>query len=231
MSPPRFITPLLLCAALMLCPAIAQAAQTRAELAAARTLLEQRLAAVPGRVEIELRAPQATLPECLEPEAFIPGNPNLIGQLTVGVRCVSPSGATTTRYLRAMLRRFAPYWVADRDIDAGALLSLSDLERREGDLSQLPGRLVTDPAQLIGQQTVRRINRGTALLEGMTRAPSVIQRNDRVEVRAEGNGFTILTEGVALEDAALEQRLRVRLASGSVVGVTASGANSATLSR
>jgi len=115
--------------------------------------------------------------------------------------------------------------VAARALTQGRPLELSDLSIQEGDLGQLPGAVVTDPAQALGRVLTLSVAPGQVLRQDLLRSPPVIQHGQSVTLRSQGPGFRVSTEGKALSNAAEGQLAQVRTPSGHTVrGIARAGA-------
>ena len=137
-------------------------------------------------VVIDLRPPSPHLPECVQPEPFLPNaNQAPLGRVSVGVRCGEDS--RQVRYLQAQVDVIGNYVVAARDIERGTLITSSMLSELGGNLGDLSAHYL--------------------------QAPHLVERGQRVTVVAEGSAFRVSREGEALENGALGDRIRVRFGS------------------
>lgn len=195
------------------------ALQNEDELVAlAEKLLAERAATWPGQATISVIAPRATgLSACTQPEAFLPGPGTLQPRLSVGIRCLAPSPWTT--YLQASVRIIGSYFVTNHLIQKGAVLSLDDLDSREGDLLRNP-RLISDPAHVVGWIATRRIPSGKPIETNALRDANSIERGQQVRTIARGTGFVASGEGQALEAGSPGARIQVRTSSGQVITAT-----------
>ncbi|WP_456267401.1 flagellar basal body P-ring formation protein FlgA [Kushneria sp. AK178] len=183
-------------------------------------LLEQ-TAGEDGDVTIDVTPSPMAARTCQTPSAFLPGRGGRVsGRTSVGVRC--PGDAPETRYFQAYVHIHGQYPVVNRTIMPGDVIEQSDLDWQQGDLTRLSSRLITDASKLVGQVSQRRIAPGQPLQEGMVKAPVVIKRGAEVALQVRGNGFMISSSGRALNDAGLNEEVRVRMPSGSVINGEAS---------
>jgi flagella basal body P-ring formation protein FlgA len=188
----------------------------------AEDFLRQQATGLPGRVTLTIPpiAPRG-LAACNNLQAFMaPGAP-MWGRTTVGVRCTGEKPWTI--YLLARISVQATYYVAGRSISPGDVIQMTDLVPREGDLSVMPRAIVTDPSQVIGAVAENRISAGLPLRSDLIRSPQAIQLGQTVKVVAQGDGFSISTDGNAMNNAGPGQQVRVKTSSGQMVVGTASG--------
>ncbi|MCX2802126.1 flagellar basal body P-ring formation chaperone FlgA [Microbulbifer thermotolerans] len=199
----------LLMTLLLSTPSLCAAATDLAAEAVRKFLSRQ--ATQPGReVRIEVQPAPARLPHCENPRPFLPGKgQQLRGPVTVGVRCGTEG---KVRYLRAKVSIIGDYWVSARRIEAGTRIDADMLRRARGDLSNLPRGAVLERERIVGQIASRPLNAGTVLQEQQLKPVPLVLRRQPVTVEARGQGFRIAREGIALEEGALGEKIRVRLA-------------------
>jgi flagella basal body P-ring formation protein FlgA len=188
----------------------------------AEDFLRQQATGLPGHVTLTIPpiAPRG-LVACDNLQAFMaPGAP-MWGRTTVGVRCTGEKPWTI--YLVARVSVQATYYVAGRSISPGDVIQMADLVPREGDLSVMPRAIVTDPSQVIGAVAENRISAGLPLRSDLIRSPQAIQLGQTVKIVAQGDGFSISTDGSAMNNASPGQQVRVKTSTGQMVVGTASG--------
>jgi flagella basal body P-ring formation protein FlgA len=115
--------------------------------------------------------------------------------------------------------------IAARALTQGKPIEAADLLQQEGDLTQLPGSVVTDPAYALGRSVTHNVAAGQPLRQDLLRAQPVIQQGQSVTLRSQGAGFKVSTEGKSLTTAAEGQLAQVRIASGQTLsGIARAGA-------
>jgi len=174
--------------------------------------LYQETQALGEEVVIDLRPPSPHLPECIQPEPFLPNaNQAPLGRVSVGVRC--GENGRQVRYLQAQIDVIGSYVVAARDIERGTLITSNMLSERGGNLGDLSAQALTAEEDIIGKITQRPIRTGSAFLAHYLQAPDLVERGQRVTVVAQGSAFRVSREGEALENGALGEQVRVRFGS------------------
>ncbi|WP_323846746.1 flagellar basal body P-ring formation chaperone FlgA [Microbulbifer magnicolonia] len=210
-----------LVALLLAAPALSAIAAADPAAEAVRKFLHQRSLGLGGEVQIEVHPTAAQMPRCEQPRPFLPGSgQKLRGRLTVGVRCGKED---RVRYLQARVSMIGNYWVSARPIAAGTPVDENMLRRARGDLGALPRGAVLEREQILGQVTIRPLGAGTVLQEHLLRPLPLVRLRQAVTLEARGRGFRIAREGVALENGALGERVRVRLPDRSLVSAVVSG--------
>lgn len=179
------------------------------------SLLHARAQAYPGEAEITVEPPRLTnQAACEQLEAFLSGNTALRSRMSVGVRCLAPQAWSL--YVTANVRLIGHYYVSNRAIPVGQVLSLDDLDMREGDLLR-ERQAITDPAHIVGYITTRRIPPGGEIRSNALRDPQSIQRGQAVRTIARGAGFVVSGEGQALEAGSPGTQIQVRSSSGQII--------------
>jgi flagellar basal body P-ring formation protein FlgA len=184
--------------------------------ATASGFLQQQTAGLPGKITITVApAFPRGLAACTTLEPFMPPGARLWGRTTVGVRCAGAKPWTI--YLQARVSLEATYYIAARQIAPGELLSAADLVARDGDLSNLPQAIITDPSQAVGSVALVRIGAGLPLRQDTLRSATSVIIGQTVKVVAVGQGFTISAEGSAMNNATPGQQVRVKTANGQII--------------
>jgi len=107
--------------------------------------------------------------------------------------------------------------VARRGLAAGAVLSADDLDVRTQASTSLPLDYLSDPAQAIGLTIKRTVPAGTLLAGTALEAPLLIERGALVTLVSGAGTVRVKSEGVALEGARRNGRVRVKTPSGRIV--------------
>jgi len=187
---------------------------------AALRYMRERTAGLGTRVEVSLDSQDTRQrqSECPALDPYLPPGARLYGRVTVALRCPYPYGGATL-FVPVVVRAFAPALVASRPLAAGQVISASDVQIHEADVSQ-PGAL-SDPAQAVGRTISMGLNPGALLRSDMLRAQQVVAQGDAVKVQVVGPGFAISSEGTASAHATDGQSVQVRMASGRTLTGTA----------
>jgi len=176
----------------------------------------------PGQQALQIEAgpldARLALTACEAPlEAFMPPGSSTYGNTTVGVRC--PGAKPWSVYVPVKIKVSTAVVVAARPLMRGAQLSVADLTTATLDAGSLPPDYLTDPQQAVGQQLKRPLLSGMAVAAGMLDTPRMVRRDERVTILAEEGGLEVRMAGLALEDGALGQPIKVRnLVSKRIVG-------------
>ena len=174
-----------------------------------------RLAGISDDVSVTVKTPASLWPACEQPQFSLPGNARLWGNLSVQARC-----GNEKRYLQVVVQATGQYVVAAQPVARGSRLDSAAVRLLRGRLDQLPPRAMLELNQAQDAVTLRDLAPGQPVLLSMVRQAWRVKAGQRVQVIAQGEGFSINGEGQALNNAAVAQNARVRMASGQVVSGT-----------
>ncbi|WP_420477228.1 flagellar basal body P-ring formation chaperone FlgA [Noviherbaspirillum sp. ST9] len=217
-------------AAIALCvlPGISHSQAQRQDTSAIRQTVEQFLrvqtAGLPGEVNLSVGSVDArtNLPQCAEPQAFMPNGSRIWGKTTVGVRCMAPSPWTI--YVSATVQVMGEYVITAAPLAQGHTIGTTDIVKIKGDLTALPNGIVTDTNQAIGRTIAISLPSGAPLRGDSLRSQPAVQQGQSVRVVSSGPGFRVTAEARALNNASEGQIAQARTASGQVVsGIAKAG--------
>lgn len=201
-----------LAATLLLLSPLAQAENLQAQLT---TFFAQQLAGFSDEVSVTVRTPPNLYPSCEQPSFTVTGTTKLWGNVNVLARC-----ANEKRYLQVAVQATGNYVVAAAPIARGSVLQANSVTLKRGRLDQLPPRTMLDINQAQDAVSLRDMAPGQAIQLSMLRKAWRVKAGQQVMVVANGDGFSINSEGKALNNAAVAQNARVRMSSGQVVSGT-----------
>lgn len=194
-------------------------------MATAQAWVEQAVAAAqsahqpnPLRLETVLGEPDGRLrlAPCARVEPFVPPGTRLWGKTRLGLRCAEGVSRWSI-FLPLTVKAFGPAWVVRGELAAGAVLNAGDAMQVEVDWAQEPSPILATPAQWLGQVAVRTLGTGQALRQALLRPAQVFQAGSQVRVLAQGAGFQVVSDGLALSAGVIGQTARVRMDNGRVM--------------
>jgi flagella basal body P-ring formation protein FlgA len=108
--------------------------------------------------------------------------------------------------------------IAAHAIVAGSVLKADDLRTEQRDISELPPGYMDDPAVAVGLTAGRPISSGAVITNQLLLGAKAVQRGQTVTLVADAGGMSVSTQGRALSDGLINQRVKVEnLSSGKVV--------------
>ncbi len=179
---------------------------------------------LPGKVSYTITPldPNAQLAQCSVFEPFLPTGTRLWGRASIGVRCLGP--ANWTIYVPVQIALQGQYLVTARTLNAGHRVGPQDYTVRHGDLGRLPATVISEPAQAVGKTLKNGLAAGQPLRSDQLSAPWVVQQGQSVRTISQGAGFSVSSEGRALNNAAEGQVVQVRSPSGQTLsGIARAG--------
>ncbi|EMB6252737.1 flagellar basal body P-ring formation protein FlgA [Serratia marcescens] len=176
------------------------------------SFIQGKFSGEPVQVKVRVRTPPAQWPACELPQLSLPPNARIGGNVSISARC-----GQERRFIQTQVQVFGRYLVSARGISAGSRLTAADLTLKEGRLDTLPPRALTEAGKALGAVSLRNISPGQPLTLAMLRRAWIIKAGQPVQVNAQGEGFNISGAGKAMNNAAAEDSVRVRMASGQIV--------------
>ena len=212
--------PLLLFAACttLLFPEAAQAQQDPAPVKKAiDSWLKIQTKGLPGQVSWDIGGldPDNQLGACKSFDISRPAGARPWGRTNLVVRCLGEAGWRV--YVPVHVRVKTDYLISARPIAQGQVVVADDLATELGDLSELPGSILTDTALAVGKVAASSIPAGRPLRGDMLKTQTVVRQGQTVKVVSRGPGFAVANEGRALNNAQEGQVTQIRLGSGQVV--------------
>lgn len=137
------------------------------------------------------------------------------GQGIVAVSCPGPKEWQLFVPVRASY--LVDTLVARHSLRRGQILTGGDLRIEQRESSGLPAAYLTRLEEAIGMTLRRAIPGGAVLNPASLEAPRAVRRGDLVTLVAGSTGVSVKSEGHAIEDGTLNQRVRVRTRSGRIV--------------
>ncbi|CNH36526.1 flagellar basal body P-ring formation chaperone FlgA [Yersinia pekkanenii] len=165
-----------------------------------------------SQVKVTIKTPQSQWPQCESPEITLPVNARSWGNISLSVRCDG-----VRRFIQTQVHVSGYYAVAGRPLAAGEKISATDIQMKRGRLDTLPPGALLEPHFAQGAVSLRQINAGQPLTRNMLRRLWVIKAGQEVLVLAQGEGFNVNSHGKAMNNAAIQDNVRVRMSSGQIV--------------
>lgn len=168
---------------------------------------------------VTIKTPEAQWPDCPRPKLTLPNGNRLTGNMSVAVQC------ERKQFLQVTVEAEGRYWVAEQTIAAGETITRGQIGVRSGPLSKLPAGLAFQPQEIVGSVAIRALRPGQPIIASQLRKSWRIKTGEEVDVTFAGEGFRIRGKGKAMNNAAVDESARIRMASGQVISgrVTASG--------
>ena len=180
---------------------------------------------IPGvRVEVKVGKldPRLRLAACLHIEPYLPPGLPVWGATRMGLRCTQGAKLWNVS-LPITVSVYAQAAVLKNNLPAGTVLDASQLTQAEVDLAAAPGAAVTDPALVVGRTLGHTLMAGATLRQSDLKARQFFAAGETVRVTAIGPGWSVQTEGQAINAGVEGQVARIRTESGRILNARPSG--------
>lgn len=157
-----------------------------------------------GRLDPRLRLPQCAIP--LQASLESPAQP--IGRVTLRVRC--DSHAPWTIFVPSQVNLYRDVAVAVRSLSRNSIVQAADVQLAEREVSSLRQGYLVDLNNVIGQQVIRPVRPNQVIANHALKAAATINKGDEVVISARGRSMSVRMPGIALEEGAMGQQIRVR---------------------
>ncbi|WP_243701384.1 flagellar basal body P-ring formation chaperone FlgA [Sodalis ligni] len=174
--------------------------------------MQQQYTPPPAALEVVIRTPSSQRLSCERPQFSLPSRSRNWGNLSIAVVCGSQK-----RYIQAEVRVTDRYLIAASPIAAGQTVTSGDIAWRTGRLDQLSSLPLRNMPDAVGTVSERAIGSGQPLTAAMLRRPWLVKNGQQVQVSALGEGFTVQSSGKAMNNAAANDPVRIRMDSGQIV--------------
>lgn len=171
-----------------------------------------------ARVEVQIGQldPRLRLAPCTQIQPYLPAGHRMWGRSRIGLRCTDGSARWNVT-LPVTVQVYAKALVAAQPLPAGAELTQEHVRLAEIDLAADTGSIFTQFSALDGRALQRPLAAGEAVRSTDLRQRRWFAAGERVQVLAAGAGYTIASEGQALEAGFEGKDVRVRFENGRTV--------------
>lgn len=162
-----------------------------------------------------INIPNIKLAACAHPEITTANQTRPWGRSSVYIRCQYPAWNISAS---TEVKVFAPVVMASRGISAGSIIQAEDLKMERVELTRLPTLdILLTPQDALRQKAKINIREGQILQANWLIAPPIIKTGQKIILMIKTGDFTISHDGQAVHDAAINQKLKVKVSSGQIV--------------
>ena len=163
------------------------------------------------------------LPACGEPLTAAVEQAFARGRGTVAVACAGPQAWRL--FVPVRTSRNVPVVVLRRAVRRGQVVTEADVALETRSSAALPYDYLLDLEDAVGLTVKRTVSAGTVLVPAALERARLIERGAVVTLVSAAGPVQVKSQGIAVEPAGADQRVRVRTASGRIVEgtVTANG--------
>ena len=150
--------------------------------------------------------PRLRLQLCDEPlVGFIPPGSRHQGNTTIGVRCDSPKPWSI--YVPMRIAIYEKVVIASAPLRRGQVITSSNIQSHEVDISQLRGIPYLLADEVIGSKTKKGIQTGNVIHSGNI---CLVCKGDKVSITASATQIAVMMSGIALSDGSEGDAIRVQ---------------------
>jgi flagella basal body P-ring formation protein FlgA len=181
----------------------------------AMAFVQVKTQSLPGKVTLKVDEidPRIVLSSCSKLEAFMPAGASMLGKTSIGVRCNEKNGWSL--FMSATITSTMNMLVSSKPLQQGQIIRTGDFNIHVGEISQPV--IVTDELQVVGKVIKFSIGAGQLLKQDMFRPPYSVTQGQTVQLIAEGDGFKLRSEGIAMVNAVAGQAVQVKVPSGQII--------------
>lgn len=160
-------------------------------------------------IEAQRLDPRLKLPVCSQDlHAHLPYGGSPSHSTLVAVSC--EGNQPWSLYVPVRIRMYREIAIASRPLARGEILDDTAITMQRREISHLAGGYLTGMDEAAGKMTSRPVQAGQALLSTFLRAPTIVHRGQTITLLARLNNFEVRSNGKALMDGAVGDRIRVR---------------------
>lgn len=145
-------------------------------------------------------------------DTFISNNNNGANQ-TVGVQCDRP--VKWTVYVPVRVKVMEPVVVAARPLGANHILTAGDLKIAQMDINSLHQSYHKRISKVVGMQLKYPLSVGMVIRPSSIKRQKIVKRGDQITLVAKAGAMEVRMSGVAMADASIGQKVRVKNSSSS----------------
>lgn len=168
------------------------------------------------QVKIRILTPAEQLPTCTKGQIAPAPTQQHWGKLTLAIIC-----AEKKYYLRLAVSVEGTYWIANQPIKRHTVINRHNVMAKRGRLEKLPRGIIRDINNIKDRISLSDISAGQAISQNMLRRAWVIQAGKNVMVYAKGSHFQVKYEGKAINNAAENESVRIRMPAGQIISAIA----------
>ncbi|PWC22135.1 flagellar basal body P-ring formation protein FlgA [Brenneria roseae subsp. roseae] len=176
------------------------------------TFIRQQITIPVEHIDVRIKTPESSLSDCPAPQFALPSRNKIWGNLSIKVTC-----GADKYFVQTSVQVTGNYLVTSRPIAPKHKISADDIAWQRGRLDTFTTMPVTSIDQVLGSVSQRMIGAGQPLQARMFRQPWAVKSGQTVQVIASGAGFSISSEGKVMNNAVLNDKVRVRMNSGQIV--------------
>ncbi|QTF07965.1 flagellar basal body P-ring formation protein FlgA [Brenneria izadpanahii] len=175
-------------------------------------------------VDVKLKSAKDNAINCPNPHFTLPPRKKPGGNVNIKMTC-----GAARYYLATEIQITGRYLVAAKSIPINHKITDADIKWREGRIDKLTVAPMTQTEQIVGSISQRIIGAGQAINDRMLRHPWAVSSGQTVSVTISGEGFSITNQGKVMNNAAINDKTRIRMDSGQIIEGVVTGEGAVTV--
>ena len=184
---------------------------------AVEAFVTEQVATQPGeyKATVSRLDPRLKLSKCDQLTPFRTSGNRLWGNTSIGVRCATPKPWSI--YVPVHIKVNREVLVTTKPLASGQALTAEDVRLQRRDITAFAGSTLSGMEQIEGKIVTAPVAEGSVLRTEMLRAGQIVRQGQQVKLIAQGAGFRVSSEGVAMSNATAGQVVGVKTRSGQII--------------
>lgn len=134
------------------------------------------------------------------------------GNMTIGVQCDNKKS-----FMQIYVAVSGHYLIAKQPITAGSVITEDLIDLKSGWLDKLPSSVILNKSDVLNYIATRNINQNETIKTAILQKIWLVKVGQMVKVIIDGEDYQVTTNGKALNNAILDDKISVKLSSGNIV--------------
>ena len=134
------------------------------------------------------------------------------GNMTIGVQCDNKKS-----FMQIYVAVSGHYLIAKQPITAGSVITEHLIDLKSGWLDKLPSSVILNKSDVLNHIATRNINQNETIKMAMLQKNWLIKAGQIVKVIIDDEDYQVTTNGKALNNAILDDKISIKLNSGNII--------------
>lgn len=134
------------------------------------------------------------------------------GNMTIGVQCDNKKS-----FMQIYVAVSGHYLIAKQPITAGSVITEDLIDLKSGWLDKLPSSVILNKSDVLNHIATRNINQNETIKMAMLQKNWLVKAGQIVKVIIDDEDYQVTTNGKALNNAILDDKISIKLNSGNII--------------
>ncbi|WP_334326740.1 flagellar basal body P-ring formation chaperone FlgA [Gilliamella apicola] len=134
------------------------------------------------------------------------------GNMTIGVQCDNKKS-----FMQIYVAISGHYLIAKKPITAGSIITEDLIDLKSGWLDKLPSSVILNKSDVLNYIATRNINQNETIKMAMLQKNWLVKAGQIVKVIIDDEDYQVTTNGKALNNAILDDKISIKLNSGNII--------------